>query len=86
MEKIQVLFPEPQMRRLREAAKREDCSISELIHRATENYLDKFPRYEGGKQKPGIPVFDGGETLIGPEEMRDASYGDQTGRISAGSS
>lgn len=76
MQKIQVLFPEPQMRRLREAAAREDRPISELIRRATESYLDKLPG--SGAEPRDIPVFDGGETLVPAEQMRDVAYFDRT--------
>ncbi len=81
MQKIQVLFPEPQMRRLREAAAREDRPISELIRRATEAYLDRLPASDPGAEPRDIPVFDGGETLIPPEQMRDAAYSDRTGPL-----
>ena len=79
MKKIQVLFPEPQMFRLREAAAREDRPISELIRRATESYLDKLPAGAAGSAPSDIPVFDGGETLVLPEQMREVAYTDRTG-------
>jgi hypothetical protein len=80
MQKIQVLFPEPQMRRLRAVAQREDRSLSELIRRATERWLDSTPaNVEDTERHPPIPVFHGGAVLTHAEHLRDKSYGDLTG-------
>lgn len=46
MQKIQILFPEPQMRRLRDAAADEDRPISEVVRRATESWLDAPSAWE----------------------------------------
>lgn len=77
MQKIQILFPEPQAQRLREAATREDRPISDIVRRATEIYLDRLAPGGVGTQQQQIPVFDGGETLVRPEKMREATYSDR---------
>ena len=59
MKKIQVLFPEPQMERLKRIAKLEDRPISEIIRRATEDYLAKAPSASVQNAANAIPVFDG---------------------------
>ena len=80
MQKIQILFPEPIMRRLRQRAEREDRPISEVIRRATEHWLDCLPQHP--EQRPALPVFEGGRVLIAAAGMRDAAHGDRmTGQV-----
>lgn len=79
MKKIQILFPEPQMRRLREAARREDKPISEIVRRATEEYLKKLPGFAEDEAGVEIPVFDGGRTLVPVEQFREIAHADRTG-------
>ena len=79
MKKIQVLFPEPQMQRLRRLAKMEDRPISEIIRRATEDYLAKAPSATLLDAAAAIPVFDGGETFVTHERFRELAYSDRTG-------
>ncbi len=76
MEKIQILFPEPQMRRLRELAEREDRPISEIVRRATEAWLDRAPA--GRARGPAsLPTFRGGAIGVASEGLREAAYGDR---------
>lgn len=77
MQKIQILFPEPQMRRLRELARREDRPISEVVRRATEAWLDRCALTYVGSESRVIPTFHGGETLIAAGAMRDAAWQDR---------
>ena len=74
MQKLQILFPEPQMSRLRAAAKREDRPISDIVRRATDAWLDKLSEnYEKGREID-VPTFHGGRTLVAPENLRDLIY------------
>jgi hypothetical protein len=79
MRKIQVLFPEPQLERLRKVARLEDRPISEIIRRATEEYLAKLPFAPRRQAEIVIPVFHGGKTLISGEHFRDIAHADRTG-------
>ncbi len=79
MRKIQVLFPEPQLRRLRELARAEDRPVSEIIRRATEEYLARIPASDASTGPHRVPVFDGGRTFVGAERLRDIAYDDRTG-------
>jgi len=79
MRKIQVLFPEPQMERLRKVARLEDRPISEIIRRATEEYLAKAPVVVPRDTPLVIPVFRGGKTLIRADQFRDMASPDRTG-------
>jgi hypothetical protein len=82
MQKIQVLFPKPQMERLRAVARMEDRPISEIIRRATEEYLDKTPSTPRQDPAAALPVFDGGKTLAESRLFRDLAWSDRTGEPS----
>jgi hypothetical protein len=41
MEKMQILFPEPQLRRLRQLSRTEDRPVSELIRSAEDFWLTR---------------------------------------------
>ena len=82
MKKIQVLFPEPQMQRLKRLARIEDRPISEIIRRATEDYLAKEPSAPLPDAAAAIPVFDGGETFVSHERFRELAYSDRNGTAS----
>jgi hypothetical protein len=41
MEKLQILFSEPQLRRLRSLARRQDRPVSELVRGAVDLWLDR---------------------------------------------
>ena len=67
MQKIQVLFPESQMERLRRRARIEDRPISDLIRRAAEDYLSRLPDNPLPDPASDIPAFDGGMPRVGPQ-------------------
>lgn len=75
MQKIQVLFPDPDMARLRAAAKRQDRPVSEVIRRAVEEHLNSLP--PGDTVPEPVSSFRGGSTKIAPEDFRDAAYSDE---------
>jgi hypothetical protein len=79
MKKLQVLFPEPQMQRLKRRAKIEDRPISEIIRRATEDYLARAPSAPLRDAAAAIPVFDGGETLVHHGRFRELAHSDRSG-------
>ena len=75
MEKIQILFPEPQLRRLRSLAQRQDRPVSELVRSAVDLWLSRTePLNDELRESP--PVFNGGPILISTSEMRGAAYRD----------
>jgi hypothetical protein len=79
MRKVQILFPEPQLRRLKEVARREDRPLSEIVRRATDAYLERLPIGGPTSHAPEVPVFDGGDLLVGPEDLRELAYAERTG-------
>lgn len=73
MQKIQVLFPDPLMHRLRQFAEREDLPVSEVIRRASETWLARYPDAPLPRS-PKVPVLHLGKVLIEADDMRDAFY------------
>ena len=72
MEKLQVLFPEKSIRRLREVAKAQDRPMSEIVRRATEDWLESQPSGASGDDL--IPVFDLGLRITDPETLKELAY------------
>ena len=79
MRKLQILFPEPQLRRLREIARRDDRPVSEVVRTAVQAWLDKVAPPGVVPAKPEVPVFHGGKITAKPGSLRDAAYADRTG-------
>jgi len=74
MQKIQILFPDPMMRKLKEFAATEDRPISEIVRRAVERVLQQSPLPSAPAKK--FPVFHGGGVRISASNMKQAIYGD----------
>ncbi len=76
MQKMQVLFPNPLMERLRAVARSDDQPVSEIIRRATEAWLARREVVDGPRKiSPAkIPVFRGGKINVSAAAMRDALY------------
>ncbi|MDX2227141.1 MAG: ribbon-helix-helix domain-containing protein [Verrucomicrobiae bacterium] len=72
MKKIQLLFPDPMMDRLRDLAKREDVPLSEIIRKATAQWLDRYPPHEGPSQQ--VPVVNAGRCLLNAQDMKAALH------------
>jgi hypothetical protein len=72
MQKIQILFPDPLMERMRQVAGRQDLPVSEIVRRATEVWLDRIP--EEPRRNLTVPTVDAGLCLMPAEEMRAAFY------------
>jgi phage gpG-like protein len=72
MQKIQILFPDPIMARLRRLAQLQDRPVSEIVRRAVEESLARNP--EPNKTQRRIPSFRGGKILCSPGELRETLY------------
>lgn len=78
MEKLQILFPEPQLLRLRRVARKQDRPVSELVRAAVDLWLERHePWEEDVKEAP--PRYHCGEVIVKAEELRDLAYGDRAG-------
>ncbi|RKX29175.1 MAG: hypothetical protein DRP71_16605 [Verrucomicrobia bacterium] len=77
MRKIQILFPEPQMKRLRELAKVEDRPVSEIVRRAVDRDLEQRAASLGLSpgRPPAFPTFDGGKIQTDAGRMKELIYG-----------
>lgn len=73
MQKMQILFPNPMMAKLKAVAEGEDRPVSELIRRAVERFLDMKP---SNPKKIEIPTFKGGEILVSAADLKQVIYDD----------
>ena len=71
MQKIQVLFPDPVMERLRAVAQAQDRPVSELVRRAVDRMLEQCPVLPPSKPAR-FPTFHGGDMLVAPDRLREA--------------
>jgi hypothetical protein len=78
MEKLQILFPEPQLKRLRRIAEERDRPVSELIRSAVDAWLERNP--EGKVVAESPPSYKGGGIRRPAEELREAAY-EREGRL-----
>jgi hypothetical protein len=76
MEKIQILFPEPQLRNLRKIARNQDRPVSELVRAAVDAWLARHEPWENiARENP--PSYHCGNVLVGADELREAAHGDR---------
>lgn len=87
MQKIQILFPDPVMERLRAVARQQDRPVSELVRRAVDRLLEQVP-VSPPKQPPRFPTFHGGGLLVAADRLKDVLHGvdDDSGPASRGNS
>lgn len=73
---MQILFPEPVLARLRRTARQADRPVSELVRRATEEWLEKMEYLDFAVQQPSPEAlfFHGGEIRVSAAEMKEAIY------------
>lgn len=69
---MQILFPDPLMERMRKVAAKADLPVSEIVRRATEQWLERIA--EAPSRPPTVPVVDAGRCLMSAKEMRAAFY------------
>lgn len=74
MQKIQILFPDPIMRKLKELAIAEDRPISEIVRRAVERLLQQSPAPASSSRK--FPTFHGGGVQVTSAAMKQVIYQD----------
>jgi Arc/MetJ-type ribon-helix-helix transcriptional regulator len=75
MQKMQILFPEPLLRKIRSFAEQEDRPMSEVIRRAVEKFLEMKshqPRVERA-----LPTFRGGQILVPAADLKANVYSDE---------
>jgi len=77
MEKLQILFPEPQLRRLRNLARRQDRPVSELVRGAVEIWLDRHGN-EVDTIHEKAPCYHCGAILVDSTDLRELANEDRT--------
>jgi hypothetical protein len=76
MEKLQILFPEPQLARLRQAAKVMDRPVSELVRAAVDTWLAaNTPAPARVRESP--PVYGLGDISANAADLRDRAWEDR---------
>lgn len=71
MTRTQIQFPEPLYRRLKEIAERQDWSLSEVMRKAAEHFVNRFPENPETKAIWRFPTLDcGGDFLTDPTNLR----------------
>jgi len=74
MQKIQILFPDPVMERLRAVARPQDRPVSDLVRRAVDRLLEQLPAVPP-KQPARFPTFHGGGVLVDAVHLKDVLHG-----------
>ena len=77
MHKIQILFPEPVLERLRGLSATWDRPVSDLVRRAVDDFLTKNPPPARNPAAARLPVFNGGAIRVDAEAMGEAPYMDR---------
>ena len=73
MPRTSLQFPEPLYQRLREIAESLDWSLSEVMRKAAEHFITRFPEEPGSKKNTvwRFPTLDcGGDFLTDPASLR----------------
>ncbi len=67
MIRTQIQFPDPLYKRLKEIAAQQDWSLSEVLRKAAEHFVDRFPSHADGEDDWQFPMLDcGGDFLSDP--------------------
>lgn len=71
MTRTQIQFPDPLYKRLKEIAEKQDWSLAEVMRKAAEHFVSRFPEYEKAPTTWNFPTLDcGGDFLTDPADMR----------------
>ena len=71
MTRTQIQFPDPLYQRLKEIAERQDWSLSEVMRKAAEQFVTRFPESPEPKAVWRFPTLDcGGDFLADPASLR----------------
>lgn len=70
MIRTQVQFPDPLYRRLKEIAEQQDWSLSEVMRKAAEHFVERFPTPTATREEWQFPTLDcGGDFLVDPAHV-----------------
>lgn len=77
MEKMQILFPESLLSRLRKLAEVEDRAVSDLVRRAVEQYVEQRPYAKKITEPKKFPTRNCGREFFTPENLKQLIYDDE---------
>jgi hypothetical protein len=67
MTRTQIQFPDPLYQRLKEIADQRDWSLSEVMRKAAEHFVTRFPEGEKPRARWQFPTLNcGGDFLLDP--------------------
>jgi hypothetical protein len=71
MTRTQIQFPEPLYQRLKEIAEQQDWSLSEVMRKAAEHFINRFPEEPKAKNVWHFPTLDcGGDFITDPARLQ----------------
>jgi len=69
MKRTQIQFPDPLYERLKQVADMNDWPLAEVVRRATELYVQRFPEMQTSQTEWVFPVLDmGGDFIVDPAQ------------------
>ena len=76
MQRMQLLFPDEMIARLKEVSREEERPVSEVIRRSIEEFFMRYPK--GKKRKISVEQLAGhlGEIKVSAADLKDVIYGD----------
>lgn len=77
MQKLQILFPEPQLNKLRGIAKQEDRPVSELVRSAVDFWLSRHGEDAADNVSEAAPIYHCGDILVESDKFRDLANDDR---------
>ncbi|WP_319563126.1 hypothetical protein [Marispirochaeta sp.] len=77
MQKMQILFPDPQIARLRRIATSQDRPVSELVRSAVDFWLSRYGDQEPDSSAKSPPVYSCGDILVQADMLRENAYEDR---------
>ena len=77
MQRLQILFPEPQLNKLRRIAKREDRPVSELVRSAVEFWLSRHGEEKKENVSEAAPIYQCGNILVDTDNFRNMANDDR---------
>lgn len=71
MTRTQIQFPDPLYQRLKSIAEQQDWSLAEVMRKAAEHFVSRFPEPEKKREAWSFPMLDcGGDFLTDPANAR----------------
>jgi len=77
MQRMQILFSEPQLSRLRKIAQLHDRPVSELIRSAVDFWLSRYPLDDQNYISEQPPVYSCGDIAVPSDELRSLAHEDR---------